>query len=68
MLARIRLSVSRLVDGLGGPALSNAALLIEGDRIAEVGVEASVPRASGPYYRRSGVMRPRHRRAADAGP
>src|SRR5712692_1807603 len=44
MLARIRLSVSRLVDGLGGPALSNAALLIEGDRIAEVGVEASVPR------------------------
>ena len=44
MLARIRLSVSQLVDGLGGPALSNAALLIEGDRIAEVGVEASVAR------------------------
>ena len=44
MVARIRLSVSRLVDGLGGPTLSNAALLIEDDRIAEVGVEASVPR------------------------
>jgi imidazolonepropionase-like amidohydrolase len=44
MPARLRLSVSRLVDGLGGPALSNAALLIEGDRIAAVGVEASVPR------------------------
>src|SRR6266700_2146101 len=42
--ARIRLAVSRLVDGLGGPALSDAALLIEGDRIAEVGVEASVSR------------------------
>jgi len=47
VLARIRLSVSRLVDGLGGPALSNAALLIEGDRIAEVGMEASVPRPEG---------------------
>ena len=44
MPARIRLSVARLVDGLGGPALSNAALLIEGDRIVAVGPEASVPR------------------------
>src|SRR4051812_6367505 len=44
MLPRSRLSVSRLVDGLGGPALSNAALLIEGNRIVAVGVDASVPR------------------------
>jgi imidazolonepropionase-like amidohydrolase len=40
----IRLSVSRLIDGLGGPVLTDAALLTESDRIVEVGVEASVPR------------------------
>ena len=47
MPRRMRLTVSRLIDGLGGPVLTDAALLIEGDRIVAVGAEASVPSPEG---------------------
>src|SRR5712692_9586851 len=62
MLARIHLSVSRLVDGLGGPALSNAALPIEGDRITRRAAVPDGSRSGSPRHTRT--PRSRRRQAA----
>jgi len=40
---RIAVRAARLIDGKGGPPLTNAVVLVEGDRISAVGSNLSVP-------------------------
>ena len=40
---RIAIRAGRLIDGKGGPALSNAVILIEGERITAVGAGLAIP-------------------------
>src|SRR6476660_7532988 len=36
-----------LIDGNGGAPISNAAILIQGNRIAQIGLKGQLPRAAG---------------------
>jgi imidazolonepropionase-like amidohydrolase len=40
---RVAIRAARLIDGKGGPPLTNAVVLVEGDRITAVGSNLSVP-------------------------
>jgi imidazolonepropionase-like amidohydrolase len=40
---RVAIRAARLIDGKGGPPLTNAVVLVEGDRITQVGSQLSVP-------------------------
>ena len=46
-MSLIRITAGRLADGIGTPSIVNAAILIDGERIVEVGPAATVPTPDG---------------------